>query len=110
MLARGDIRWANLPPPLNRRPVCIVTRDAALSSLTSVICAPLTTRVRGLAVEVPVPAHVRVPHSSVINCDNIRPIAIRDLDDKRLGGLDVASLHALDAALVHALGITTENA
>jgi len=105
MMRRGEIRWANLPPPLYRRPVCIVTRDSALPWLTTVLCAPLTTRVRGIDSEVPVPGHIRLDRPTVINCDSLRPVRVDDSDDHSLGALDLASLRALDAALIYTLGI-----
>jgi len=105
MIARGQIRWANLPAPVYRRPVCIVTRDSALPVLTTILCAPITTRIRGVDSEVAVPDHIRLKEASVINCDNIRPVDIHDLDMTAVGILDADSLRLLDRALMYALGI-----
>ena len=33
MVARGDVYWADLGPPAGRRPVCVLTRDAAIAVL-----------------------------------------------------------------------------
>lgn len=105
MMRRGEIRWADLGPPLHRRPVCIVTRDSALPVLTTLVCAPLTTRIRGIQSEVTVPAHIGLSQASVISCDNLRTVHVTELDARPLGALDAISLRALDAALVYALGI-----
>ena len=41
-------RDGDLGPPAGRRPVCVLTRDAAVDALTTVICAPITRTVRGI--------------------------------------------------------------
>ncbi|MBT8241974.1 MAG: type II toxin-antitoxin system PemK/MazF family toxin, partial [Acidimicrobiia bacterium] len=47
MVARNDIFWTDLGQPTGRRPVCVLTRDAAIEVLTAVTCAPITRTVRG---------------------------------------------------------------
>ena len=42
MVASNDIYWGDLGPPAGRRPVCVLTRDAAIEVLTTVTCAPIT--------------------------------------------------------------------
>lgn len=104
-MRRGEIRWADLAPPFYRRPVCIVTRDSALPVLTTVVCAPLTSRIRGIDSEVIVPTHIQLAEPSVINCDNLRAVHVSEIDQRVVGMLDLAALRALDRALVYALGI-----
>ena len=51
MVRRNDIIWANLGAPAGRRPVCVLTRDAAIDVLTAVTCAPITRTIRGIRSE-----------------------------------------------------------
>jgi len=49
--ARGEVWWCQLPD-LGRRPVVVLSRDAAIPRLRRAIIAPCTTTIRGLASEV----------------------------------------------------------
>jgi mRNA interferase MazF len=105
VVARGDIYWADLGPPAGRRPVCVLTRDAAIEVLASVTCAPLTRTVRGIRSEVGVGSEEGLPQASVINCDNVVTLPKAVLAETPLGRLDVAKRAALDRALRYALDI-----
>lgn len=105
MVARNDIFWADLGPPAGRRPVCVVTRDAAIAVLTTVTCAPITRTIRGIRSEVELdPAH-GLPEACVITCDSLITIPVDALDDEPVGRLDEPSRAALDQALRYALDI-----
>ncbi len=54
-----------------RRPVLILTRELVRPALRRVTVAPVTTRQRGLATEVPVGADNGLDEAGVVNCDNI---------------------------------------
>lgn len=105
MVARSDIYWADLGPPGGRRPVCILTRDAAIAVLDRVTCAPITRTIRGVASEVEVGPDQGLPTDAVINCDNLITIPISTLDPAPVGHLDSASRANLDRALRYALDI-----
>jgi mRNA interferase MazF len=53
------------------RPALILTRETVRPHLSRVTVAPITFRVRGLTVEVPVGQSNGLDQDSVINCDNI---------------------------------------
>ena len=53
------------------RPALILTREIVRPHLSRVTVAPITSRVRGLTVEVPVGQSNGLDQDSVINCDNI---------------------------------------
>jgi mRNA interferase MazF len=53
------------------RPALILTREIVRPHLSRVTIAPITSRVRGLTVEVPVGQSNGLDQDSVINCDNI---------------------------------------
>lgn len=57
-----------------RRPVVVLTREIARQVLTNVTVAPITTRVRGIAVEVPVGTKNGLDQPSAVSCDNIQTI------------------------------------
>ncbi|MHB1533758.1 MAG: type II toxin-antitoxin system PemK/MazF family toxin [Acidimicrobiales bacterium] len=80
MVERGDIVWADLGPPAGRRPVgvltrdaavAVLTRDAAVAVLTAITCAPITRTIRGIRSEVEVGPAQGLPEQSVISCDNL---------------------------------------
>ena len=106
MVARNDIIWADLGPPAGRRPVCILTRDAAISVLTAVTCAPITRTIRGISSEVEIGREQGLPERCVISCDNIVTVPIVDLDPAPVGRLDEVRRARLDRALRYALDIT----
>ena len=105
MVARNEIYWAELGPPVGRRPVCVLTRDAAIPVLNRVTCAPITRTIRGIASEVPVGPEHGLPDRAVINCDNIVTVATSDLDPSPMGRLDLGTRAELDRALRYALDI-----
>jgi mRNA interferase MazF len=105
VVARGDVVWADLGPPAGRRPVCVLTRDAAIAVLTAITCAPITRTIRGIRSEVEVGAAEGLPVPSVISCDNLITILLTSLDDRPVGHLDVPTRADLDRALRYALDI-----
>lgn len=52
MPEQGEIWWAEVPDA-GRRPGLVVTRDAAIPLLRTVLVAPVTRTVRGIPTEVP---------------------------------------------------------
>lgn len=47
-----EIWWAELPEPIGRRPVLVLTRDSAYQYLNRVLAMEVTSRVRGIPQEV----------------------------------------------------------
>lgn len=92
------IHWVDLD---NRRPAVVLTRHAALRALHRVTIAPITSTVRGLAIEVAVGVEHGLDHDSVINCDNITTVH-RSRLGAHIGYLgyheEVALLRAVQAA------------
>lgn len=105
MIRRNQIHWADLPPPAGRRPVCVLTRSAALPVLHAVTCAPITRTVRGIRSEVPVGPAEGLPERSVINCDTVVTIPTGSIDPEPVGELDAQGRMALDQALRYSLDI-----
>lgn len=105
MVARNDIFWADLGLPAGRRPVCVLTRDAAIAVLTVVTCAPITRTIRGIGSEVELGPEHGLSEPCVISCDNLITIPIDSLDDEPVGRLDESTRASLDRALRYALDI-----
>ena len=105
MVERGDIVWADLGPPAGWRPVCVLTRDAAIAVLTAITCAPITRTIRGIRSEVEVGPGEGLPDRSVISCDNLITSPTTLLDSEPAGRLDLDTRIRLDHALRYALDI-----
>ena len=105
MVARSEIYWADLGPPAGRRPVCVLTRDAAIGVLVSVTCAPITRTVRGIRSEVEVGPEQGLPEVSAISCDSLMTLPQAVLDPVPVGRLDTLKRVELDRALRYALDI-----
>lgn len=83
----------------------MLTRDAAISVLRSVTCAPITRTRRGIRSEVELGPEQGLPELSAISCDNIVTIPQVTLDRQPVGRLDEVKRVELDGALRYALGI-----
>jgi mRNA interferase MazF len=105
VVARNEIYWADLGPPAGRRPVCVLTRDAAAAVLAAVACAPITRTMRGIRSEVVIGPDQGLPEACVIACDNIITVPIAQLDSAPVGRLAEVTRAQLDGALRYALDI-----
>ncbi len=76
-----EIRWANLPPPIGRRPVLLLTRTPAYAYLAKVIVAEITTTVRGIPQEIAVGRREGLMRPSVANVDNVHVVAKSRIGD-----------------------------
>lgn len=95
---RGEVWWCE-PPDIGRRPVVVLSRDAAIPRLRRVLVAPCTTTIRGLASEVILePGDDPVPRRSAVNLDSVESVSISLLVE-RLGRLSDIRLRAVCAAL-----------
>ena len=66
------------------RPVLVLTREVAVPHLRYVTVARVTSRVRGIAVEVPVGPADGPDHESVVSLDTVQGIP-RDALGRRIG-------------------------
>ncbi|WP_419914744.1 type II toxin-antitoxin system PemK/MazF family toxin [Candidatus Poriferisodalis sp.] len=105
MVARNEIYWGDLGEPSGRRPVVVLSRDAAASVLTAVVCAPITRTMRGIRSEVEVGTDEGLPQPSAISCDNLLTVPITRLDANPVGQLDTVKRAQLDQALRYSLDI-----
>jgi mRNA interferase MazF len=96
---------AQLPHPIGRHPVLLVTRSAAIAVWTTVTVAPITRSRRGIGSEVPLGKPHGIRDASVANCDSLMTIPKQAIRRQKLGSLSTDELPALDHALTYALGI-----
>lgn len=103
-MKHSEIWWAELEPPLGRRPVLLLSRDEAYSVRELVTIAPVTTRVRHIPSEVPLGLEDGLPKPCVVNLDTITTIAKASLRE-RLTSLSAEKQKAIEVALHFALGM-----
>lgn len=99
---RGEVWFADVPGE-KRRPVLVLTRDPIGRYLHSVICAPITSTVRGLSTEVAVGTDEGLAHDSVVNFDNTFLLARTRLV-RKLGKAGQDVMERVCAALTAATG------
>jgi mRNA interferase MazF len=100
--ARGEVWWCELAE-IGRRPVVILSRDAAIPRLRRALIAPCTTTIRSLHSEVVLePGDDPVPRRCVVNLDSVEGVSIGVLVE-RLGRLADARMREICAALAVAV-------
>lgn len=83
---RGEVWWCELPD-VGRRPVVVLSRDAAIPRLRRALIGPCTTTIRDIPSEVLLePAEDPVPRTSAVNLDSVESVSIGTLVE-RLGRL-----------------------
>ena len=102
-LRQFEIWWADLPQPVGRRPVLLLTRNEAYSYLNKFIVAEITSTFRDIAVEVRLGPAEGLRAECVANCDNLRMVAKTSLT-RRAGTLDRARWIEVKRAVGAALG------
>jgi mRNA interferase MazF len=70
-LRQYEIWWAQLPLPVGRRPVLLLSRDGAYAYLNKVVAVEITSTIRGLPVEVLLGARENLRRRCVANLDNL---------------------------------------
>jgi mRNA interferase MazF len=100
--ARGEVWWCDLAEA-GRRPVVVLSRDAAIPRLRRSLVAPCTTTIRGLLSEVVLePNDDPVPRRSAVNLDSVESVSVAVLTE-RLGRLADSRMREICAALAIAV-------
>lgn len=97
-----EIRWAELPPPIGRRPVVLLTRTPGYDYLTKIIVAEVTTTIRGIPQEVALGRKEGMRERCVANFDNVHVILKAALRE-RAGALGPGRHREIKRALGYAL-------
>jgi mRNA interferase MazF len=100
--ARGELWWCELPE-VGRRPVVVLSRDAAIPRLRRALIAPCTTTIRDLPSEVVLePGGDPTPRRCAVNLDSVESVSLGVLVE-RLGRLSGARMRDVCAALAVAV-------
>lgn len=95
---RGEVWWSELPD-IGRRPVVVLSRDAAIPRLRRALIAPCTTTIRGLRSEVVLePGDDPVPRRSAVNLDSVESVSVAVLVE-RVGTLSGDRMRDICVAL-----------
>ncbi len=103
-MRRGEAWWAELPPPLGRRPVVLLSRDEAYAVRNAVAVAEVTTTIRNIPVEVALGKKEGLPKPCVVNLDTIITIR-KNLLKERISLLPPDKIEAINIAITFALGL-----
>ena len=74
-MKQGDVYWFTFREPDKRRPILILTRTSAISFLTGITIAPITTTVRAIPSEVVLTAADGLFEECAVNLDNVQTVA-----------------------------------
>ena len=107
-MRRGEIWWANLPAPAGRRPVLLLSRDAAYAVRTAVTVAAITRTIRHIPVEVPLGVEDGMPEECVVNVDSIMTIP-KSLLAERITVLSHDKMALVNRAILFALDIDSDS-
>lgn len=95
---RGELWWCE-PPEIGRRPVVVLSRDAAIPSLGRALIAPCTTTIRGLPSEVVLdPGEDPLRRRCAVNLDSMESVSVALLVE-RIGSLDGGRMREICRAL-----------
>jgi mRNA interferase MazF len=96
--ARGEVWWCEVPE-VGRRPVVVLSRDAAIPRLRRTLIGPCTTTIRGIPSEVLLePGDDPIPLRSVVNLDSVESVSVGTLVE-RLGRLSDQRMRQICSAL-----------
>jgi mRNA interferase MazF len=103
-MKQGDVYWYTFRAPDKRRPVLILTRNSAISYLTSVTVAQITTTIRGVPSEVVLtPGEDGVIDECVVNAYNLQTIQKAQISEF-VTQLSPERMREVRAAIEFALG------
>ena len=101
---KGEVWWANLPSPIGKRPVVLLSRDEAYSIRNAVTVAEVTSTIRNIPVEVNLGKEDGLSKKCVINLDSI--ITIRqELLTEKITYLASEKIDQMNKAIKFALDI-----
>jgi len=103
-MRRGEVWWAELPLPLGRRPVVLLSRDEAYAVRNAITVAEVTTTMRGIPVEIALGPEDGLPKRCVVNLDTIATIR-KELLVERVTILRNEKIEQINIAIKFSLSI-----
>ena len=101
-IARGDVRLYKFPPPDEKRPVVVLTRDSAIAYLSTVTVAPITSTIR-VPSEVVLNEEDGVKAPCAVNLHNAVTVSQNRLG-RRVAKLSSLRMREICSAVFFALG------
>ena len=105
-IVRGDVRLYRFAALDKRRPVVILTRDSAISYLSTVSVAPIKSAIRGVPSEVVLGEDDGMKTPCAVNLHNTITVS-QDRLGKRVTRLNAMRMKEICAALRFSLGCDT---
>ncbi len=102
-LKRGEIWLYTFKDPDKRRPVLIISRQAALRFLRTALIAPVTSTIHGSPAEVLVGVAEGLKHPSAVNLDHVQTVE-QSLLHQFIGTVDADTMRRVCRALAVATG------
>lgn len=102
-IERGEVRLCRFPSPDKERPVLILTRASAISYLSRVTVAPVTSTIRGVPSEIALGTEDGMRQPCAANLHNVVTVSQQVLG-RRLTQLNPHRMREVCAALAFALG------
>lgn len=103
-MKRGEVWWADLPPPIGKRPVVLLSRDEAYAVRNAVTVAEVTKTVRNIPVEVLLGTEDGLPKKCAVNIDTIMTIR-KELLIERIALLKSEKMALIQEAIKFALDL-----
>ncbi len=103
-MKRGEVWWAQLPAPVKRRPVVLLSRNESYAVRELVLVAPVTRTIRNIPTEVRFNTTDGLPRTCVVNLDVIYTVS-RTVLRAHLTTLSAEKIRQIDEALRFALGM-----
>ena len=103
-MQRGEVWWAELQLPAGKRPVLLLSRDAAYKIRTSITVAVITRTIRNIPVEVLLGREDGMPVQCAVNLDNILTIP-KSVLNERVTTLSLEKMSTVANAINFALDL-----
>jgi mRNA interferase MazF len=103
-MRRAEVWWAEIPSPVGRRSVLLLSRNSAYNVRTSVTVAMVTRTIREIPVEVLLGREDGMPAKCVANLDEILTIPKSRLTE-RITALTPEKMAAVTKAVIFALDL-----
>lgn len=102
-LERGQVRLCRLPAPDRMRPVLVLTRSSAITYLSRVTVAPITSSIRGVPSEVVLGVDDGMKGPCAANLHNLVTVP-KEFLGRRVASLPASRLREVCEALAFSLG------
>jgi len=103
-MKRGEVWWADLPKPIGRRPVVLLSRNEAYNLRNALTVAEITQTIRDIPVEVALSKEDGLKKKCVVNLDTIITIR-KSILIERISLLRQEKISSIDKAIKFALAL-----